>query len=72
MKYFDPWFFLIGFGIGMFVIYIIQQSPDILVKYPNPDTADTLVYQDEVGSCYKYRPREVQCTGNEKNMKVQT
>ena len=74
MKYFDPYYFLIAFGIGFIYNYIIRPDPIILVKYPTPYNKD-LIYKDSTNTCYKYNLKETSCPNDKTKifkMPVQT
>lgn len=53
------YYFLISFFIGMLLVYILEPLPEIIIKYPSPDT--NIVYKDESDLCYIYENQEVPC-----------
>ena len=64
MKYFnklDTFYFLLGFSIGIFIVYITKPSRKIIYKHPTPDNSERLVYRDESENCYKYVSEEIKC-----------
>lgn len=61
--YVDPVVFLLSFAVGIFIVYITQSRPDVIIKVPNPldPKSQQDVYRDDVDSCYKYVIKEVDC-----------
>lgn len=57
----SPMHFIISFVIGMFLVYISTPTPEIIIKYPIPDKAHNITYEDDGGMCYKLLPEEVDC-----------
>ena len=58
--------FLISFIISIMYIYISTPMPNIIYKYPTPETSDNLIYQKHNGECYKYNSNVVPCPSNPK------
>jgi len=67
----NPLIFLISLGIGLFLVYISQPTPEIVYKFPTPDNVNKTVYKDSSENCFKYEAKEVKCDGNEKETPVQ-
>jgi hypothetical protein len=61
--------FLLGFAVGMFIVYILKPSAVVVVKYPNLENADHVVYRDRNGTCFKYDVKEVNCDAAEDRIK---
>lgn len=61
--------FLIGLAIGIFIIYILKPSAIVVVKYPNVDNVDKIVYRDRNGTCFKYETATVDCDKSEDRIK---
>lgn len=59
--FFDTFYFLLAFCIGLFAVYLTTPVPEIYIKYPTPDNAHQLVFQDKSDTCYQYIPTEVTC-----------
>lgn len=57
----NPYVFVIAFVIGIFMCYITQPEPKIIVQHPRPDNVDHVVYKDDNMDCYKYESKEVSC-----------
>jgi hypothetical protein len=56
-----PFYFLIAFYVGMFIVYVSYTIPDIMVQYPTLENAGKIIYQSDNDSCYKYKKVEVMC-----------
>lgn len=54
-------YFFIAFSIGIFMVYISEPIPDIIIKYPTPENVNKIIYQDSADICYKYDKKEVSC-----------
>ena len=58
--------FLLSFVITITFVYLTTPLPDVIYKYPTPETSGHLVYQKNDKSCYKYDYNVVPCTSNPK------
>ena len=54
-------FIILGFLIGLFIIYIITPPPKIVIKYPTIDNIENTTYVDENNQCYRYYASEIPC-----------
>jgi len=63
-SFINPTVFIIAFIIAIGVVYILHPEPTKVYKFPNPDNAGKLTYQDESKNCYKYEATEVKCPSN--------
>jgi len=54
--------FLIALSVGMLYVYASTPKPKVVIKYPNPDNAKSIVYKDAADSCYMYKADKVECT----------
>jgi hypothetical protein len=61
--------FLVGLAIGLFLVYILKPSQTVIVKYPNLENTDTVVYRDRNGTCFKYETKVVDCDKEEDRIK---
>jgi hypothetical protein len=61
---------LVGLFLGMFMVYVLKPSPNIVYKYPTLDNAGKVVYQDRNGVCFKYHADTVDCNKNEDRITV--
>jgi hypothetical protein len=62
----NPYVFIISFCVGIFMCYITQPQPKIIIQHPRPDNVDSLVYKDDNNDCYKYDSTEVDCPSDKK------
>lgn len=53
----DLFFLSLGLFIGMFIVYVTNQKPNIVVKHPSNDDNGDTVYKDDNGVCYKYHKK---------------
>lgn len=58
---FLPFYFFLSLLIGFFIVYICYPVPKIIIKYPNPNTANNILYIDDNNVCYKYRTEKIKC-----------
>jgi hypothetical protein len=63
-----PFYFFISLFIGFFMVYIFTPPPKIIYKYPTPDNAHKLTFQDEVNNCYKYKTKKIACPLDKKKI----
>lgn len=57
----NPYVFIAAFCFGIFMCYITQPEPKIIVQHPRPDNVNSVVYKDDNNDCYKYDSIEVSC-----------
>jgi len=69
--YINPKIFFIALVVGLFLTYATTPMPDILYKFPVPDTSDKLVYKDTADNCFHLSMKPMKCTGDEKNIPIQ-
>ena len=69
-EYFDVFWFIIAFGIGMFLAYISTPMPDIIYKYPTPENSNTTIYSDNANNCYKYQSNKTDCPKDDKKISI--
>ena len=62
----EPIVFLISLFVGLFFCYILTPVPEIIVKYPTPETASKLIFKDDADNCYKFISNEVECPNDKK------
>ena len=56
------WFaFIVSLSIGLFICYSVPK-PKIVVQFPTPENAGSVIYLDESNNCYKYNAKEVNCS----------
>lgn len=64
----EPFYFFIALCVGLFFVYILTPTPDIIIKYPIPDN-EALIYQDFADNCYKYIAEEIDCPTDKSSIK---
>lgn len=69
-EYFDPFYFILAFAIGMLIVYMTSPVPEVVYKYPTPENVGKVIYQDDSENCYKYDSEEIDCPEKEKEIKV--
>ncbi len=57
----NPIVFIVAFIVAIFVVYILHPEATIVYKFPNPENAGKITYQDEAKNCYKYEASQVKC-----------
>jgi len=62
----NPYAFIVSFCIGIFICYITQPEPKIIVRHPRPDNVNNIVYKDDNNDCYKYESEEVDCPADKR------
>ena len=60
---------LIGFLVGICLMTIIKEEPEIVVKYPTPYNTKNITYVDKVGNCYQYKENQIVCPTDNKVIK---
>lgn len=54
-----PIYFITAMFITMFVLFLTQPYPNIIIKYPSPEDEISDVYIDDNDVCYRYYRREI-------------
>jgi len=62
----NPFIFLISLFIGLFFSYSFSPTPDIIVKYPTPENAHKLIFEDDTDNCYKFISKRINCPKDKK------
>lgn len=60
----DCYGLLIGFLIGVCLMTVFSEEPEVVVKYPTPYNTKNITYVDDVGNCYQYKANKVVCPTN--------
>ena len=47
----QPFWFLLSLFIGLFLVYIITPTPEIIIKYPTPENANESIFDDDSNNC---------------------
>ena len=64
----EPWIFMISFSIGILLAYISTPPPKVIIRFPTLENAGKVIYKDDVGVCYRYRPVNVDCPKDPKKI----
>lgn len=65
-KFIDFRIFLISLTIGLFIVYLTNDQPNIIYVFPTPDNYDKIMYKDKANNCYKFEINELQCPSDSK------
>ncbi len=57
--------FFIALAIGLFFTYIYAPPKKVIIKWPTPENAGKVIYQDHSDTCYKYKANEVSCPADQ-------
>lgn len=58
----NPLAFFVAFAIGLFICYVTQPAPTMVVKFPSPQNAGQVQYKDvKTDSCFKFDAEKVAC-----------
>lgn len=71
MKYINLPVFLISLAAGLFFVYMTNSPGQDIFVFPNPDTINNVQYKDKTNTCFEFREREIPCTSDAKEYKVQ-
>ena len=66
----NPYYFFISLVIGLFCAYLFTPMPEVIIRYPTPENAGKIIYQDTNEVCYKYKAEEVQCPADKSKIKT--
>lgn len=59
-----PLHFFAAFAIGLLVSYMMTPAPKVVVKFPSPYNAGSVVYKDDADNCFKFNAKKVSCADN--------
>jgi hypothetical protein len=60
----NPFYFILSFAIGLFIVYIFHPPPQVVVKFPSPYNVGKIIYKDKHESCYAYKAVPQSCDTN--------
>lgn len=60
---------LMGFLVGICLMTVVKEEPEIVVKYPTPYNTKNITYVDNVGNCYQYKANKIVCPTDNKVIK---
>ena len=61
LNHISPTIFLISLTIGLFIVYLVSDTPSVIYVYPTPNNVDQLQFKDKANNCYEFKSEEVQC-----------
>lgn len=61
---FNPFIFLGGIIAGIFLVCTMRLKKKEVIRYPTPENAESTVYRDKNGVCFKFKSEEVPCDEN--------
>lgn len=64
-------YFILSFSIGIFVCYITNPKPEIVMKFPSPTNAGNIIYKDKAEQCYAYKAEKYVCPKDSSHTKPQ-
>ena len=67
----NPFYFFVSFAVGLFLVYIFNPPPTVVVKFPSPYNAGNVLYKDKNDTCYKYEAEKVSCPEDKSRIKPQ-
>jgi hypothetical protein len=57
--------FLIALFIGLTYVYFAAPAPREIIKFPNPQSADTDIYKDDAQECFRFKATRLEsCPSN--------
>jgi hypothetical protein len=68
LNHFDFKMFLVGAVVGVIVTYMTKVEKRVVIRYPDPKKADSLIYKDNNGVCFKFKAADVSCDSSEGNL----
>lgn len=60
--------FLIAFCLGLLVIGLMEDRPEVIFRWPTPKNAGLVTYVDRASNCYEYEAKETKCTDTAKTI----
>jgi hypothetical protein len=64
--------FLGSFCIGLIVIALTEERPEVIIRWPTPKNAGLVTYLDRASNCYEYKPKQVECNDTAKPIPIST
>lgn len=64
-------YFILSFSLGLFICYITNPTPEIVLKFPSPTNSGKVIYKDKAGQCYAYKAEKKQCPQDVHKVKAQ-
>jgi hypothetical protein len=54
--------FIIAFAFGIGYCYMMSPPPKVVVRFPSPANAGSIVYQDNAKNCFTFDAKETACS----------
>jgi len=54
-------YFLLSMFVTFAILYVFQQEPKVIIKYPNLKDDISNMYVDDNNICYRYHKSEIKC-----------
>jgi hypothetical protein len=64
--------FLGAFCIGLIVIALTEERPEVVIRWPTPKNSGLVTYLDRASNCYEYKPKQVDCDDSAKPIPIAT
>jgi hypothetical protein len=61
--------FIIVFSLGLLYVYLFTPQKQVMVKYPTPFNANSIIYHDKTNNCFKYNSTKVECPSDKSKIK---
>jgi len=58
---FSLFYFILALFFGILAVYVTQEKPSIVVRYPSIEEIEKTTYEDDDGVCYRYQKEEIDC-----------
>jgi hypothetical protein len=66
-----PLYFFAAFAVGLLACYVMAPRPEVVVKFPSPYNAGSVVYEDRAHNCYTYEASQVACPRDASSVRPQ-
>jgi len=63
--------FIVAFSLGMIYVYLKTPQPKLVVKFPTPYNAGSVVYKDGADTCFVFKADQVACPKDSNKIKQQ-
>ena len=61
LEFIDPLLFIISFCIGIFIVYVTNPKPKVIIQYPKFESLDDITYKKNDDTCFKYKSVDATC-----------
>ena len=68
----NPLAFFLAFAFGLLFCYVTKPAPQMVVKFPSPQNAGSVVYKSKADDgCFKFEAEKVSCPYDKNLIKPQ-